>query len=131
MKSNQPLKKLQLGISAIVVIAVGLVYGLNPEKLLPAVFGFEVHNTELKNIFRAVMGLYIGFGWLFIVGIRKPEYWKMATLVSVVFTGGLALGRIISTLFDGFSAVFTLALATELALMFWGILNLKNKKFLE
>ena len=55
----------------------------------------------------------------------------MATLISVLFTTGLAFGRILSTIFDGFSILLSFALIIELALMVWGISNLKNKKYCE
>lgn len=131
MKRYIFIKNLQLGISSSIVIIVGLIYGLYPSKILPAVFGFEVNDLELKNIFRAVMGLYFVMGIFLIVGIKNSKYWRMATLISVLFTSGLAFGRILSTIFDGFSILLSFALLIELALMVWGISNLKNKKYSE
>jgi hypothetical protein len=119
-------KNVQLIISSIIVIVVGLAYGIAPNKLLPVLFGIKVENLELLNIFRAIMGLYIAFGLFFIMGIIKAEYWKTATIISIIFTGGLAFGRLISFLFDGISVLFLAAFFIELIIMVWGIFNLKN-----
>ena len=42
------------------VFLVALGYGINPKELLPILYGIEVADNNLSNIFRAVMGLYIG-----------------------------------------------------------------------
>ncbi len=122
------IKNLQLGISATVVIIAGLIYGFHPSEILPAIFGFEVQDLELKNIFRAIMGLYLALGAFWIVAIRNPTHWRSATLINVIFMGGLAFGRAISTIFDGISFQFTIGLILESFMMFWGIYNLKKYK---
>ena len=42
------------------VFPAALGYGLNPKELLPVLYGIDVSDNNLSNIFRAVMGLYIG-----------------------------------------------------------------------
>jgi len=118
--------KLHLGLSSFIVIAVGFIYGANPSEILPYVFGIEVESLELKNIFRAIMGLYLAIGVFWIVGIVKPKYWQTATLTNTIFMGGLAFGRIVSTIFDGVSLQFTIGLVLELFFMVWGIYNLNT-----
>lgn len=119
-------KKLHLVLSSFIVILVGFIYGVNPGEILSYVFGFEVESLELKNIFRASMGLYLAIGIFWIVGILKPKYWQTATLTNIIFMGGLAFGRIVSTVFDGVSPQFTVGLVLELFFMFWGIYNLNT-----
>ncbi len=119
-------KKLHLGLSSFIVITVGIIYGANPTSILPYVFGFEVESLELKNIFRAIMGLYLAIGVFWIVGFVKPKYWHTATLANILFMGGLAFGRIVSTVFDGVSSQFTIGLVLELFFMVWGIYNLNT-----
>jgi len=126
MQNIQTLKKLHLGISAFIVIIVGFVYGGHPSSFLPYLFGFEVEAVDLKNIFRAIMGLYIAFACYWIYGIVKPKYWRGAAISNVLFMGGLAAGRTISTLFDGVSEQFMLGLVGEFILMAWGIYLLKS-----
>ncbi|MCK8522980.1 DUF4345 domain-containing protein [Aquimarina sp. D1M17] len=125
---NNKYKNSHLALSAIVVFSVSLIYGANPNKILPLFFDFRVDNLELKNIFRAIMGLYMGFAIYWVVGIKKPEYWKGATLSNVIFMGGLVFGRLVSTALDGISVQYTIGLFLEVLVMFWGIYNLKKDK---
>ena len=118
--------KSQLGISALIVITVGLLYGLAPSKFMPLVFNFNVESLELKNMLRAIMGLYLGFGIFWIIGTVKPSQWRTATLANVIFMGGLAIGRIISIVVDGISEQYMIGLALEVLLMVWGVWNLKK-----
>jgi len=122
------IKNLQLSISAIVVFIVALIYGANPSKIIPLVFDFPVDHLELKNIFRAIMGLYLAFAVYWVIGIMKPQYWRGATISNVLFMGGLAFGRLVSLIFDGVSLPYSVGLALELLMMVWGIYNLRNRK---
>ena len=116
-----------LGLSAVIVIIVGIIYGSNPSKILPLVFDFEVESLELKNIFRATMGLYLALGTYWIIGIINANHWRTATLINVLFMGGLAFGRLLSTFVDGVSQQYVIGLILELIFMLWGIYNLKNQ----
>jgi hypothetical protein len=120
-------KNLHLGITSIVIIIVGLTYGVFPNKTLPIYFDFKVETTDLNTVFRAIMGLYLGMAIYWIVGIFKPEHWRNATLTSTIFMGGLAFGRIISMLTVGIpSTPFVIGTILELLFMIWGIYNLKK-----
>lgn len=121
-------KNLQLGISAVVVIFASFIYGANPSEFLPYVLGFEVQNLELKNIFRAIMGLYLAFGMYWIIGIKNPKYWQGATISNILFMGGLAFGRLISTIIDGVSIQYSIGMVLETLFLLWGLYNLRNYK---
>lgn len=125
---NNTIKKLHLGLSAIIVFNVALIYGINPSKIVPLFFDFEVTSLQLKNNYRAIMGLYIGFSIYWTVGIIKPKYYIQATISNIIFMGGLALGRLLSTFLDGISAQYTTGLILELVLMLWGIYNLRQSR---
>jgi thiol:disulfide interchange protein len=118
---------LHLAISAIIISFVSFAYGLFPRDILPKFFDFKVESTDLKQVFRAMMGLYLGMVALWLIGIFKPYYWRMATISNVLFMIGLALGRIISLIMDGMpSIMFLIGLALELTLALWGIKNLNK-----
>jgi Domain of unknown function (DUF4345) len=120
-------KNLHLFLSAIIVVPAALTYGLTPNKALSALFDFNVATTDLHNIFRAVMGLYLGMATLWTIGILKPRYWAAATLSNIAFMGGLALGRLISLLADGIPSIyFTLGMLAEAGFAVWGWLNWKK-----
>ena len=59
-------KNLHLLISAIVITIVALTYGLSPASNLPLIFDFKVESTDLKGVFRATMGLYLGMSGLWV-----------------------------------------------------------------
>ncbi|MFP2995023.1 DUF4345 domain-containing protein [Spongiivirga sp. MCCC 1A20706] len=124
MKKLLDLKHLHLITSAVIVISVGLLYGAAPSKIMPWLFGFDVEDLELKNIFRAQMGLYLALGIYWIVGVRKTELWRGATISNIVFMGGLALGRLVSTIMDGFSIQYGIGMILEAVYAVWGIYNL-------
>ena len=100
-----------------VVILAALVYGASPNQVLPLIFDFQVENLELKNIFRAVMGLYLAFAAYWILGLQNRLHWRGATISNVFFMGGLAAGRLISTIFDGVSPLYTIGMFLELLMM--------------
>jgi hypothetical protein len=120
-------KNLHLIFSALAVIIIGLTYGLAPNMILPIFFDFNVETTDLNNVFRAIMGLYLALGAYWIVGILNPNHWRPAALMSVIFMGGLAFGRVISILFDGIPSLpFSIGTILEILFVLWGIRNLKS-----
>lgn len=127
MQSNTKfIKNLHLGTSSIVILIVGLTYGINPNNILPIFFDFKVESTDLNNIFRAMMGLYLAIAVYWIVAIFKPSHWRNATLINVIFMGGLAIGRLLSFMMDGISTPYLKGFILELFFMIWGIYNLTN-----
>ena len=120
-------KNLHLTISVILIIPIALVYGLYPGFILPKLFDFKIEGTDLANIFRAIMGLYLGIATLWIIGIFKPGFWITATITNIVFMGGLSLGRLISLASDGLPSILLLSgFILELALCFLAFKNLKK-----
>jgi len=118
---------LHLATSVIIITIVSLAYGLSPNNFLPILFDFTADNINLKQVFRATMGLYLAMVALWCIGIFKTAFWRTATISNVFFMCGLAAGRIISLLADGIPSIFFCAgLAVELILAFWGIINLKK-----
>jgi Domain of unknown function (DUF4345) len=120
-------KNLHLLISTIIITIIALTYGLLPATTLPLIFDFKVESTDLKEVFRATMGLYIGMAGLWLTGIIKSLLWRSATIANVCFMSGLATGRVISLLIDGIPSIsFLIGLALELTLAIWGLRNLNK-----
>lgn len=119
-------KNLNLLLSGIIVIIAGFVYGGHPSYLMPLILDYEVEALELKNMLRAVMGIYMGIGIFWLIGAYRTKIWYAATLSNVLFMGGISFGRIVSTIFDGVSIPFTPALILELLFFAWGLYNLKK-----
>lgn len=116
-------RNLHLIISGIILIPASLLYGLYPEQFLPRLFEVGIESVDLRNIFRALMFLYLGIAGLILLGVVKAVYWKFSTLLTGIFMGCLALGRILSLFIDGRPAdIFVLGLLGELilsAFSFW------------
>jgi len=120
-------KNLHLILSAIIITIVALAYGLLPNTVLSKLFSFTVQSTDLKQVFRAAMGLYLGMALLWVIGIFKPVFWRTATIANIFFMGGLAAGRIFGLLTDGIPSIyFSIDLVLELIFAIWGIINLKK-----
>lgn len=126
MRTKQDIiTKIHLIISVLIVIPVAFVYGFKPELS----FDMYLETIDEHNFYKAIMGLYLGFSTLWILGMLKKEYLKIALITNMIFMIGLGLGRVLSILIDGtptFGYIFgTLA---ELFLGFYGIWALKNFK---
>lgn len=116
-------------LSIAIVVPVAITYGLMPNGIVQDILDFKVKATNLANIFRAIMGLYLGMATFWIIGILNPTYWKAATLVNILFMSGLACGRIISMVVDGEpSIIFTIGVVGELLLAGWGVFNMRKYK---
>lgn len=119
------LNNLHLIISSTIVFPGAIVYGFQSDLL----FNAPINTVDQATIFKAIMGLYLGFGWLWILGIFKKDYWKTATISNMIFMLGLGFGRIISLLTDGVpSTIFVLGLLGELVLGFYALFQLKDIK---
>ena len=83
------------------VFPAALGYGLNPKDFLPILYGIEVADNNLSNIFRAIMGLYIGCVLLWIFGAFNKSLTIPALWCMFVFMIGIGLGRALSLILDG------------------------------
>jgi len=129
MTTEQSQKTLLL-VAAIGLIPIALGYGLIPEKTLTPLYGFDVDNTNLKHIMRAVMGLYFGQIVIWFLGISKPKFRRPAMYCLVVFMLGLAFGRALSLVLDGLAHwLLVVYLILELTIGLIGLnLILKTEK---
>ncbi|HEY9257745.1 DUF4345 domain-containing protein, partial [Chitinophaga sp.] len=120
-------RNLHLTVSILIIIPIGLAYGLYPQKILPLLFNFNVDAINLVHIFRAMMGLYLSMSVIWMMGIIKSKCWITATITNITFMGGLALGRLVSLAIDGVPGIyFLIGLIVESSLAIWGLRNLKK-----
>ncbi len=90
----------------LLIVALGLVpiamsYGLMPQQSLRYLFNISIADTNIIHIFRALMGLYLGFALLWILGAFNVRLRQAALYGLVVFMFGLAAGRGLSVIVDG------------------------------
>ena len=116
--------KIHLIISVLIVVPVSFTYGFNPGLQ----FDIQLQTIDEHNFFKAVMGLYLGFSLLWILGVFKNEYLKTALITNVIFMLGLGFGRLLSFIFDGPPTFgYQFGTIAELLLGFYGIWVLTNK----
>ena len=119
-------RNLHLTISSLIVIPAAFMYGFDPEMILPQVLDIQAFSIDLKNVFRAIMCLYLGLAGIWILGIVNSSYWRSSTLLLVVFMACLGAGRILSVFLDGEpSILFGLGIFGELLLAGFGYWQLK------
>ncbi len=125
MKNYSTQKKLHLLISTAIVISAAFVYGFNPNLVL----NVNTNTIDEANILKAIMGLYLAFASLWILGIINQNHWKTATISNMLFMLGLGFGRIISIFIDGIpSIIFGFGTFGELVLGFYALFQLKSTK---
>lgn len=123
---NMKFRNFHLIVSVLLIFGIATTYGFSPEKIIPALADCNTQSNDLKNAFKALMGLYFGLSIFWILGIINPRYWHSATLVNILFMFGLGIGRIISLVADGIPSQGMFAgMAIELVLGIWGIISLK------
>ncbi|WP_396192344.1 DUF4345 domain-containing protein [Flavobacterium sp.] len=124
MKKVFIIKNLHLLISSFIIIPIGLVYGLAPNLL----FDINLNSVDEHNVFKAIMGLYIALGILFILGIFDSKFWKSATITNVFLMFGLASGRILSLFSDGIpSTLFCVGIFGEIILGTFALYQYKKQ----
>lgn len=80
---------------------IALSYGAIPHASLPWLFGIDATDIPTRHLFRAIMGLYLALICFWIVGARQDTLRRPALWSLFVFTFGLALGRCLSLILDG------------------------------
>ena len=88
-------------ICSVGLVPIALGYGAMPAATLGPVFGIDVETTNLANIMRAVMGLYLGMAVLWVWGAFRPSLEGPALIACAVFMLGIASGRMLSLALDG------------------------------
>lgn len=125
MKREHAIKHTHLVISSFVVFPISFIYGFFPEVF----FKLSVNTVDESNILKAIMGIYIAFAILWIMGIYQSRYWKIATVSNFIFMFGLAFGRLVSMIFDGLpSNLLLLGVFGELVLGFYGVYVFQKTK---
>ena len=124
-KINWILKNLHLIVSLSIVIPTAIIYG--SPSILPEYLNIKVNTVDFSNMLKAIMCLYIGISFVWILGIWKTEYWKIATQLNILFMLSLAIGRALSMLMDGFpTSGYIFGIIAEFVLGFYSIFQFKK-----
>jgi Domain of unknown function (DUF4345) len=94
-------RQVLLLVAAIGLIPIALSYGLAPSRSLESLFDVSIDNVNGTHMFRAVMGLYLAIATFWIIGVIRTDVRQAALYSLVVFMLGLAAGRTLSLVVDG------------------------------
>lgn len=118
--------KTHLIISVLIVIPVAFVYGFNPQQS----FDMFLETIDEHNFYKAIMGLYLGFSVLWVLGIFKTNYLKFAVVTNMIFMLGLGFGRVLSIITDGVPTFgYKFGVFAELFLGFYGLWLITSKYY--
>jgi len=118
------IQKIHLIISACIVVPVSFFYGFNPNYH----FDIQLQTIDEQNFFKAIMGLYLGFSFIWMLGVFKQQYLSIALITNIIFMLGLSFGRILSFFLDGMPTFgYQFGTFAELFLGCYGIWVLTNK----
>jgi hypothetical protein len=123
---KQRLQSVFLLITAAGLTPIALIYGIAPEKTLPYLFGLDTTGVDTRHIFKAFMGLYLALVGFWIAGALRPNLRLPALWSLFIFMVGLALGRILSLLVDGWPSgllMFYLFLEVSFGVLGWWMLK--------
>lgn len=124
LKTKQDfISKIHLIIAVVIVIPVALVYGFFPD----ASFELYPKTIDEHNFHKAIMGLYLGFSVLWILGIVNVRFLKTAIISNIIFMVGLGSGRLLSIIVDGIPSFgYLFGTAAEIFLGAYGLWVLKR-----
>lgn len=117
------ISKIHLVISIAIVFPVAILYGFFPS----LEFDLFPKTLDEHNFYKAIMGLYIAFSVVWILGVFKTHYLKTALVSNVAFMLGLGFGRIVSIICEGLPTQgYLIGTFLELFLGFYGVWVLKT-----
>ena len=100
-----------------IVSIIALLYGVSPQWFARTFLDITLLDRNIAHILRAVMGLYLALGLFWLYAAFNQTYRNVAILTTMIFSGGLVIGRIISLFNEGQPApLLTFYIFAEFAL---------------
>ena len=117
------IKQAYLILASVVVAGIALLYGVSPRWFASSFLGVADLDRNVAHILRAIMGLYLGFGLLWLFAACSSKHRNTAVLTTLIFAAGLVSGRIISLVADGLPSrilvIYTLAELVLVPIAYW------------
>jgi len=95
------MKKSFLILAFAIVSIIALLYGISPTWFAHTFLGVNELSVNFAHILRAVMCLYLGLGLFWLCAAFSDKHRNTAVLTTIIFAGGLVIGRIVSFIADG------------------------------
>ena len=106
------------------VSMIAVLYCIDPSWFARTFLGVADLSVDFAHILRAMMCLYLALGALWLFCALKDRYKSAAVLTTIVFAGGLVVGRLLSFALDGLPSpllVFYTALEFAIIPLAWWI----------
>jgi len=112
------IKKYFLIFAFLAVSIIALLYGVSPRWFAHTFLDVPELTLDLAHILRAVMCLYLALGLFWVFSAFSDKYRNTAVLTTMLFSGGLVIGRFTSIFADGQpSPILVLYIAMEFVLV--------------
>ncbi|MGH8444851.1 MAG: DUF4345 domain-containing protein [Solimonas sp.] len=98
------LQRIYLFLAFFMVAGIALLYGLCPEYFAGHFLGVDPLDVSFKHILRAMMGLYLAFGFYWLWSAFDASRAMTGLVTILIFDGGLLAGRLLSLAVDGMPA---------------------------
>ena len=95
------LKKAFLILAFAMVSIIALLYGIDPPWFARTFLGVDDLSVNFAHILRAVMCLYLALGCFWLFSAFSDAHRDTAILTTILFAGGLVIGRVLSFIIDG------------------------------
>jgi hypothetical protein len=95
------MKKSFLILAFAIVSIIALLYGISPAWFARTFLGLDELSLDFAHILRAVMCLYLALGVFWLCAAWSDRHRDTAVLTTMIFAGGLVVGRLISFMIDG------------------------------
>lgn len=121
------LKKGFLILAFAMVLAIALLYGIDPRWFAKSFLGITDLSVDFAHILRAIMCLYLALGAFWLFCALSDTNKNVAVLTTIVFAGGLVVGRLLSFAVDGLPSpllIFYAALEFAVIPLAWWVYKL-------
>jgi hypothetical protein len=121
------LKRAFLIVAFAMVSVIALLYGLDPQWFAKTFLGVSELSVSFAHILRAIMCLYLALGLFWLYCALTDSNKIIALLTTILFAGGLVIGRLLSFAIDGLPApllLFYAALEAAVIPVAWCIYTL-------
>jgi hypothetical protein len=95
------LKKAFLILAFAMVSIIALLYGIDPPWFARTFLGVDDLSVNFAHILRAVMCLYLALACFWLFSAFSDPHRDTAILTTILFAGGLVIGRVLSFIIDG------------------------------
>ena len=95
------LKKAFLILAFAMVSIIALLYGIDPPWFARTFLGVDDLSVNFAHILRAIMCLYLALGCFWLFSAFSDAHRDTAILTTILFAGGLVIGRVLSFIIDG------------------------------